>query len=105
MLTRQRDYFKKNEDEHTLLCVPYRDDSNNFMILLNGNVHSLFFNGKSVYSPSAADVKQFAQTVNTYYDSYNGWDDVHIATEVMTECGCSDCPFFEDCAAMDDFIH
>lgn len=47
------------------------------------------------------DLAAFARAVNPNYAEYSGWDDLHIAVDVMERRNCRDCPAFEFCEAMD----
>lgn len=47
-------------------------------------------------------LNKIAKLVNEDYDFYSGWDDMHIALDVMREGDCCDCPWFSECDAMNN---
>lgn len=110
MLT-YRDLMNEHESDNMGFCIPFHGDSKalgnfdhefDFLILFEGQAHSLYLDGEAIHDPSEEDLKKFAKAINPDYDLYDGWDDLHIALDVMTECGCSRCPFKDECEEMDN---
>lgn len=108
-----REYYEYNNTENTQWCMPFCGDNRqignfkhdfDFLILFEGKAHSLYIDGKAIHDPSEDDLKDFAKAINPDYDLYDGWDDLHIALDVMRECGCSQCPFFGECSEMDEVL-
>lgn len=82
-------------------CKPYiSSDSKNAIAVNSGKIEGMIIDGVQINS---IDVNRFAKAVNPDYNSYDGWDDLHIAMEGnIKESACSDCPWFEECEAMDN---
>lgn len=95
-----------NSGENLGWCKPYvSDDESCCVIVNNGKIASCTINGEDVgYILPNTDVDAIAHrlavAVNPDYADYDGWDDLHIAIDAMTEVGCSECPFRDDCDAM-----
>jgi hypothetical protein len=84
-------------------CRPYQsEDGKSWLIMTEGLAASIILDGKEILTPTDANVKALAQTVNESYAEYSGWEDVSIAADAMHERDCHKCPFFGDCQAMDD---
>lgn len=87
-------------------CKPYWSKGGAVAIAVNeGEVVGAVIDGKDIPAKdldSADTVRRIARLVNPYYDDYSGWDDMHIAVEVMREGNCCDCPWFGICDAMDN---
>ena len=83
-------------------CACYSTaDGKKFLIDMPGNV-DVYDADSDVWDGGAAfDLTDFAKSVNPDYAEYYGWDNLHIAKEVMERRDCRDCPAFEFCEAMD----
>lgn len=94
-----RDYMKENGGNLSW-CKPYRNTKENVYLVLNeSRVISVSVNGKEV---STDYIKELAQRLGVY-NQYEEWDDTYILLEDgWEEMGCSECPWFDRCEAMDD---
>ena len=84
-------------------CRPYIDKTGSYYaVLCEGKIISLKtpYLATSDFTPE--QLKEFAQSVNPDYADYDGWDDTHIILEAMDETGCTECPFCDECEAMDE---
>ena len=99
-------YEKMNPGENLSWCRPYvSKDENCFVVVCNGKISGCIINNENVgyILPStdvAAIAHRLAVAVNPDYAEYNGYSDLEIALDAMTEIGCADCPFRDDCDAM-----
>ena len=96
-----RDYMKTHETENLSWCRPFTDNNGNYIVIYETDcmIHS---KAQSINCPTEKQLSKFAKTVNPYYDDYNGYTSEEIITDAMQETGCFHCPFFHDCAAMDE---
>ena len=90
-------------------CRPYVDESEKYyLVMTEGRVNGMYGPGIKDCADCETgeeedeNLKKLAQSVNKDYDLYSGWGDAHIAMEAMTETGCTSCPFFGICEAMDE---
>ena len=100
-----REYFEAHKDENLSWCKPYFDKSGEYCIVMYDGGEPL-----SVVTPNREAhryeesldslVTEVAKAVNPDYDDHSGWSDLHIALDAMHECGCTSCPFKDDCEAM-----
>lgn len=99
-----RDYMRTNADENLSWCRPFVSDDGKYAVAVNeGNAVSIILNGHDL-ELTPESVRMLAQAVNADYDDYNGYSDLQIALDAMTETSCAKCPWFETCAAMDEEI-
>ena len=102
-----RDYMNDHDTEHFTWCCPYSDETGDYkLVIYDGEINAVSTPDTIAhrYDGTLTDevLEQFARAVNPYYDDYKGWDNLHIALEVMHEIGCSGCPFNADCEALDE---
>ena len=100
-----REYFEEHDDENLSWCKPYANDEEDcFIIMYEGDAGG-------IVTPDVEAIRcegtitddlleALARKVNTNYDWYSKWSDLHIALDAMHECGCASCPFKDDCDAM-----
>lgn len=96
-----KDYMKDNETENLSWCRPFTDGNGNYIVIYETDcmIHS---KDVSINCPTEKQLSEFAKTVNPYYDGYHGYTNEEIITDAMKEIGCCNCPFFNDCSAMDE---
>ena len=105
-----RDYMREH-DENLSWCRPYV--GKRVSVAVNeGRICSMTIDGQEIH-PGALDpirgyvytpeqVERAARAANEAYDLYKGWDDLHILLEgEVSERPCHECPWFEQCDAMD----
>ena len=99
-----KDYMKANEKENLSWCRPFTDGNGNYLVIyeMDCMIHS---KDASINCPTEKQLSEFAKTVNPYYDDYFGYTSEEIIIDAMEETGCCQCPFFNDCAAMDVTIN
>ena len=106
-----RDYMKEH-DENLIWCKPYIGER--VSVAVNeGRICSMSIDGQDIH-PGALDsihgyvytpeqVERAARTANECYNLYKGWNDLHILLEgEVSERPCNECPWFEECCAMDE---
>ena len=49
-------------------------------------------------------ITEIAKAVNPYYEDYKGWDDRHIAMEVVKRRSCYNCPWKHECDVMMAYV-
>ena len=106
-----RDYMA-DSDDNLSWCKPYIGDR--VSIAINeGNPVGLIVDGEEVkpvyvgalkgYEYTAEQLEQAARAANPDYDTYSGWDALHILVNGdVSERPCRDCPWFSECDAMDE---
>lgn len=106
-----RDYFAAHADECVDWCTPYIADGGYAMAVNDvemNELSGLMIAGEDIDTcdtrEDAEPVKRLAKAVNADYDLYSGWSDTHIAIEAMRKVGCASCPWFKDCAQMDEIL-
>ena len=87
-------------------CEPYESDNGRVKLSLNeGTINCVEVDGVQEASPSAEALERIARLVNPHYSDYSGYSDTHIILDAMHRLNnCCDCPFFTECAAMDEDI-
>ena len=105
MTTRE---FMRTEGGNLGWCKPYISHNNKYALAVNGvEVVGMLFAGEDIQPDRLDDnllLRLFARAVNNSYDDYSGYDDLHIATDALSERGCRNCPWFDMCDAMDEEI-
>jgi len=102
-----RTYLREHEDEGMSYCTPYwSHDARIFFVLLEGKIVSAIIDGREYIKTSDITpelINQIAKIVNPDYDSYSGWDDLHIIMDGnIGEDGCCHCCWFNECQLLDD---
>ena len=102
-----REYLEAHEDENFSWCKPYANkDEDCFAVMYDGAIERVVSPDMEAQrydgSLNGEAMEAFARRVNPSYDLRSGWSDEHIALEVMHEIGCFNCPFKDDCEAMDE---
>lgn len=100
-----REYFEVHGDENINWCKPYTNNTeSSFIVVYDGDAMAISTPTLEAhrYDGSLNDdvLHRFAKRINQHYDVYHGWDDLHIALEMMHEVGCINCPFKDDCDVM-----
>lgn len=108
-----REYFIENGGNLSW-CRPYESNDGRVEFTYcefgrpGERIYGLIIDGEEVTVPLdaiEADIERAARIVNEYYDDYRGYDATHILLDGdVKEVGCPDCPWFEECEAMDDEI-
>lgn len=84
-------------------CKPLRHRTENIIIvLMGGEIIQIRINEEDK-DVTPEIITELAKKLNESYDEYEGWSDTHILLDAdFEELGCSDCPYFDICEAMDD---
>ena len=86
--------------ENLSWCKPYVGDRVS-IVMCEGKVASLMIDDSEV-DVTMENLVRAAKIVNPNYDDYDGWSAEHILLEGnLDEVGCSECPWFNICDAMD----
>ena len=100
-----RDYMR-GHDENMTWCKPYiTEDESVAFTLCEGNISAFRMDGSEKRSNiTAGDLNVLARRLEPDYDFYEGYTDKEIIfnASAARERPCCECPWFEDCAAMDD---
>lgn len=93
-------------------CRPYESDDGRVKFTYHEfarpgyQVMGLIIDGEEVTAPLEAleaDIERAARVVNDKYDDYGEYDPTHILLGGnVEELDCRDCPWFEECDAMED---
>ena len=84
-------------------CKPLKHRTEDiFLILTEGEISGIRINGKDE-NVTPEIITELAKKLNESYDDYDGWSDTHILLAAdFEELGCSKCPYFDICEAMND---
>lgn len=84
-------------------CKPLKHRTEDiFLIVTEGEISGIRINGKDE-NVTPEIITELAKKLNESHDEYEGWSDTHILLDAdFEELGCSDCPYFDICEAMDD---
>lgn len=103
-------YEKMEYGENLGWCRPYTsDDDRTAVAIMEGKIVNIQIDGQDVewdertilsFSYSADILHRLAQSINPYYDEYSGYDDTKIILDALNERGCSECPWRDECDAM-----
>lgn len=108
-----REYMEDHPEENVTWCKPYTDSKGNAVIMLDGSMDIILFNGRKFHIngdgrkltfASSRILKAFAQALDPYYDQYSGYTDTEIILQNLRECGCASCPFRGECELMGEEI-
>ena len=100
------DYMRDNPDENLDWCKPYISDDGRYAIAINEGeiIEAITPDGHlpvGHLSPLTEDeIEKLAREIDHDYDLYDGWNDTEIILNKLHETGCSSCPFFGKCDAM-----
>lgn len=104
-------YEKMTYGENLGWCKPYMSDDDRIAVaLMEGEIITVQIDGrdiewdedrKTTWRYSAELLHRLARSINPDYDDYNGYDDTEIILDALHERGCSDCPWRDECDAMD----
>ena len=98
-----RDKMQQN-NENLGWCKPYTADNNKIQFAINENgICGMIVDGKDAEVNDDL-IKALAQRANSDYSEYEGYDDEHILVEASREMPCHDCPFFNECEAMNEEV-
>ena len=99
-----RDYMKRCGG-NLGWCKPYFSEDENVVLAVNeGKPCGVMIDREDIrpeYVDKPETIHRVAVRVNAYHEDYVGWDDLHVALDVMKEGDCCDCPWFGICDAMD----
>lgn len=101
-----RDYMLENPEANLGWCKPYTSEDGKYVLILRddkGKVDAIKTPDGTYYNVDLnSDIlRKFAKSVNPDYDLYRGYTDEQLALEHMRETGCANCPFRDECEAMD----
>lgn len=88
--------------ENVGFCKPYEAEKSGVFAIVNaGKVTSIQDGAKTIYNATPAQVEAYAKTINSDFALYEGRSFDHILIDAMEEKSCCDCPFFEECEALE----
>ena len=97
---RMHDYMLDHPMENLFWCKPYAND-NLVIVLCENEIIRLQAMGKD-YEVTSDSIHNAARISNPDYDLYSGYSDREILLMGdVQEIGCVDCPWFNQCEAMD----
>lgn len=84
-------------------CKPLKHRTEDILLIVNeGEISGIRINEKDE-NVTPEIITELAKKLNESYDEYEGWSDTHILLDAdFEELGCSNCPYFDICEAMDD---
>ena len=101
-----RDYMREH-DENMYWCKPFlTEDGSVAYTSFEARINDIKMDGAEKHGSdiTAEDLNALARRLESFYDCCEGYTDTEIIFTSTTarESACHECPWFEDCAAMDD---
>lgn len=99
-----RDYFE-TADENMEWCRPYISENERVKLIVMGGIESLIIDDKE-YDTITPDLIHKAALIATDgdYDLFSGYSDTDLIIMCSEEQACYECPWFDECQAMDEII-
>lgn len=97
----------RDNDENLGRCKPYFSPDGNTIFSVNeGQLAGAMIDGEEVPArdlDKPETIEKIARRVNPYFGDYSGWSTMHIALDgIVREGACRECPWFDECSAMDE---